>query len=77
MDDTRMDLTQFDEGGHSVPSLPPSHTPPTISVTEPSPPESAEASNQGESITTAIEAESHQSPLTQQQEGESLSALGF
>ena len=35
MDDTRMDLYQFDEGtGRSVPSTPISHTPPTISVTD-------------------------------------------
>ena len=71
-----MDLTQFDEAsgsGRSVPVTPVSQTPPTISITEPSPPP-----EEGAAVTTQQpqgHSEGHVSPEVLQQGEQETTAM--
>jgi hypothetical protein len=75
VDDIRMDLTQFDDAagsGRSVPVTPISQNPPTISITEPSPPpeEGSDAM-----ILHDGQSQGRASPAVSQQEEQEITAM--
>ena len=80
MDDTRMDLTQFDDGvGRSGPATPRARSPPTISITEAPAVEGEEGIEEIVPL-EAHEVESQDSQVPQQQEetaGEEQGYGGF
>ena len=77
MDDTRMDLTQFDDGvGRSGPATPRARSPPTISITEAPATEGEEGVEEIVPL-EAHEVESQDSQVPQQQEETSGEEQGY